>query len=68
MTNDAQLESDAHKWRLKQAEKILKLFKQSQGRDARDSDDLTVWLQTPEGEALLARHHDENGKIIPDWD
>ena len=58
--------SDAQKWRLKQALKLLKVFKEAHGRDATDVDELTAWVRSPEGDAALTPHRDAKGKIIPD--
>jgi hypothetical protein len=54
--------SDADNRRIKQVQKILKLFKDAHGREAADDDELTAWLETPQGKAALAPHRDENDK------
>ena len=63
MNDDA---SDAQKYRLLQAQKILDLFKEANGRPATGIAELENWVATPEGRAVLSRHHDEHGKLIPD--
>jgi hypothetical protein len=53
-------------YRIRQAEKIFQLFEQANGRPPANSEDIIEWMKTPEGEALMSRHRDARGKIIPD--
>jgi hypothetical protein len=58
--------SDADKWRLRQAQKLLKLFEDAHGREMTSADDLRAWFKSPQGKAALAPHLDKDGKLIPD--
>jgi hypothetical protein len=48
--------SDAEVYRLAQAQKLLGLFEIAHGRPATSIDELTRWMQSPEGEAVVRRH------------
>jgi hypothetical protein len=58
--------TDAEKQRLKQAEKLLALFKEAHGRPARTLYELREWADSAEGKAALAYDLGPDGKIIPD--
>jgi hypothetical protein len=58
--------TDADKWRLKQAEKILDLFKDAHGRPARTIQELEDWACSPDGRRYRKDFQDRDGKIIPD--
>jgi hypothetical protein len=40
---------NAHKYRLRQAEEMLRIFQEEHGRPARTTEELTDWLTSPEG-------------------
>jgi hypothetical protein len=63
MTNK---KSDAAKYRLRQAQKLLDLFEDANGRPAKDGDELSAWFASPEGRKAIAYDCDKEGKIIPD--
>jgi hypothetical protein len=56
-------EQAANAYRLRQAEKILQIFKTDQGRQVESMEELELWAGTARGQAALARHR--NGKIVP---
>lgn len=58
---------DAHKYRLAQAETLLKRFAEANGHPARTVEELTAWVKSPEGKAALAYDRTPDGKIIPDY-
>jgi putative tryptophan/tyrosine transport system substrate-binding protein len=60
--NDA---TDAKKWRFAQAEKLLSLFQQANGRPGRIAEELNDRLGSPEGKAATAYDQTPDGKIIP---
>lgn len=57
---------DAHKYRLKQAEKLLRLFHEAKGHPARTFQELDDWVGSREGRAATAYDRTPDGKIIPD--
>jgi hypothetical protein len=57
--------SDGQKYRLAQAQKILDLFQEANGRPASNVRELEKCVASPEGRATLDNHHDQDGKIIP---
>ena len=59
------IRADAKAYRLQQAEKLLELFKEANGREATSSDELGKWAASPEGQAAMAYDLDKRGKIIP---
>ena len=58
-------EKAAESYRDAQAQKLLDLFKEAHGREATSVEELSAWATSPAGKAVLARHHDKDGKIIP---
>ena len=48
------------------SEKILRLFRNSNGRPARTMDELTRWAKSKDGRRCLDAHSDKSGHIIPD--
>lgn len=58
-------ETDAESYQLRQAEKILELFKEANGREAASIEELEKWVASPEGRAATAYDRDDRGKIIP---
>jgi hypothetical protein len=59
------IESDAHQYRLAQAQKILDVSEDAHGRPADTLEELTAWASSPEGKAALAYDRTPDGKIIP---
>jgi hypothetical protein len=56
----------AHAHRLRQAQRILDLFKSANQRAARNMEELTAWAATPKGAAALAINRDpDTGFIEP---
>jgi hypothetical protein len=51
---------------LQQAEKILSLFADANGRPARTMEELTAWAASADGKRYLSAFRDANGHIIPD--
>ena len=58
--------SDAEKYRLRIAEKILSLFEDVHGRPAHNMEELEQWTVSPDGRRYLDAFHDKQGHIIPD--
>jgi hypothetical protein len=58
-------ETDAESYRLRQAEKMLELFAEANGREAASIEELQEWMASPGGRAATAYDRDEEGKIIP---
>jgi hypothetical protein len=56
---------DAEKYRLAQAQKLLDLFEEANGRPAKTTQELSDWLTSPEGQRAIAYDHTPDGKIIP---
>jgi hypothetical protein len=54
-----------HQYRIKQVEKLLKLFEEARGRPARTVKDLSEWLATAEGKR--GRAYDTDGKVTPEF-
>ena len=44
---------DAHKWRLQQAEELLKLFEEDTGSPAKTMEELTLWLSSARGNFVI---------------
>jgi hypothetical protein len=57
--------SDGQKYRLAQAQKILDLFEEANGRPANNVRELELWVASPEARATLDKSHGKDGKIIP---
>lgn len=57
--------SDAEKYRIAQAQKLLDLFAGAKGRPARTPEELEKWLQSPQGKAATTYDKTPRGKIIP---
>jgi hypothetical protein len=57
--------SDAELYRLAQAQKLIDLFKDANGRPAHTADELMQWFASPEGRTALAYDLAKDGKIIP---
>lgn len=56
---------EAGKYRLQQAQKLLDIFEDANGKSATSMKELEAWLTSPEGRAVLAYDLDAEGKIIP---
>jgi hypothetical protein len=56
----------AEQYRLRQADKLLALFKEANGRPPVTVKELEEWLGSPSGKASTARHHNQEGQIIPE--
>ena len=56
----------AERYRVRQGEKLLALFKASHGRPPRTGEELADWVVSPEGERAIAYDTDYEGNIIPD--
>jgi hypothetical protein len=59
-------EEAGHQYRLLQAQRMLDLFKEANGRPAETTDELTAWWISPAGRRAKAYDLDPEGKIIPD--
>ncbi len=57
---------DAHRYRLRQAEKLLDLFEDANGRPPKSTDELAWWVASPAGKAATAYDKSTDGRIIPD--
>ena len=57
-------EEDAHKYRLAQAETMLKLFEEAHSHPV-TVQELENWVASPEGNAALAPHRRRDGTIDP---
>ena len=57
-------EEDAHKYRLAQAETMLKLFEEAHRRPV-TVEEFESWVASPEGKAALAPHRRPDGTIDP---
>ena len=53
----------ADKYRLLQAEKILELYEQAHGHQARTIEELKQWAESAEGKRILAANSQQNGTI-----
>jgi len=51
---------DAKKWRLKQAEELLKLFEEDTGSPATSREELATWLSLARGEFAV----EKNAKLL----
>jgi hypothetical protein len=51
---------DAKKWRLRQAEELLKLFEEDTGSPATSKEELATWLSSARGEFAV----EKNAKLI----
>jgi hypothetical protein len=52
-------------YRLAQAQKLIDLYETAHCRPPSSVKEMEDWAATPKGKAILAGHHDEDGKIIP---
>jgi hypothetical protein len=59
MTNKEQAEA----YRLKQAQKLLDVFEEMNGRPAATPEELNNWAGSPQGRAALSEHKGNDGKI-----
>jgi len=55
---------DADKYRLAQAQKLIRLFTAANGRPPETEEELIKWVSSREGRTVTARHRDPDGKII----
>ena len=53
-------EEDAKKWRLKQAEELIKLFEEDTGSPATSREELATWLSSARGEFAV----EKNAKLL----
>lgn len=60
------VEEAAHQYRLRQMQKLLDLFEDSNGRPARTCVELDEWVGSDAGRAAMAYDTGVDGKIIPD--
>jgi hypothetical protein len=51
---------DAKKWRLKQAEELIKLFEEDTGSPATSREELATWLSSARGEFAV----EKNAKLL----
>jgi hypothetical protein len=61
----AWMTDNADRYRDKQAQKLIDLFTEAHGRGPTSVEQLSDWVASPEGNAVVAPHRDERGKIIP---
>jgi hypothetical protein len=57
--------SDAELYREAQAQLLIDLFRDANGRPAHTADELVQWYVSPEGRAAVAYDLTKDGKIIP---
>jgi hypothetical protein len=60
------IKSDLEAYRIAQAQKLLNLFEEANGRLAKTVEELEQWLKSNPGKAATAYDRTPAGKIIPD--
>ena len=58
--------SDAEKYRIAQAQTLLDLYEEANGKPAATVEELEKWLSSATGNATTAYDSTPDGKIIPD--
>jgi hypothetical protein len=64
--DDAETRRRARAYRGAQMQKMLDLFAEATGKPAGNMPEVYAWVDSPEGKAVLRRHSDADGQIIPD--
>jgi hypothetical protein len=55
----------ARKHKIAQAQKLIDLFTEANGRPPRSAEELNKWVSSPEGKAATAYDRTPDGKVIP---